>query len=476
MEQQYKKFLKVFKKLYINIPFVETLVQMPSYVKFLKDILSNKRKLGKHEMVMLTEECYVRIQKMIPPKLKDPKSFTLFCTICEVYFDNALCDLGASINLIPLSIFRKLGLGEAKATTVTLHLADRSLTHPRGIIEDVLIKVEKFIFPADFLILDMKEDKDISLILGDESTYRVSYFHIDMIENVVQDSFLLHNLSNAYEACISNFQSTHSDSAEMETCASFLDTNPTYTRIRYAYLGEYCTLSFIISNTVSEVEEEKLLRVLRKNKITIAWTIVDIKGISPSLCMHKILIEENFYPTIESQRRLNPNIKEVVGVEVLKILDAEIIYSISDSAWTNPVQVVPKKDGIMVVPNEKNELILTRIVTGWRMLERLVGHSHYCFLDGYLGYIQIPVAPDDQEKTTFTYPYEDSSRTFRNIKPLCNLLMKDVLFEFNEKCLIAFNTLKEKLMSTSIVGAPDWELSFELMCNASDHVVGAVLG
>lgn len=115
---------------------------------------------------MLTEECSALIQKKLPPKLKDPGSFTVPCTIGECHFDKALCDLGASINLMPLSVYRKLGLGEAKATTVTLQLADRSLTHPRGIIEDVLIKVDKFIFPADFLILDMEEDKNVPLILG----------------------------------------------------------------------------------------------------------------------------------------------------------------------------------------------------------------------------------------------------------------------------------------------------------------------
>lgn len=112
------------------------------------------------------------------------------------------------------------------------------------------------------------------------------------------------------------------------------------------------------------MEEEKLLRILRENKTTMGWTMVDIKGISPSLCMHKILMEENFRPTTESQRRLNPNMKEVVRAEVLKLLDTRIIYPVSDSTWTSLVQVVPKKDGITVVPNKKNELIQTRKVTG----------------------------------------------------------------------------------------------------------------
>ncbi|GKC07909.1 putative nucleotidyltransferase, ribonuclease H [Tanacetum coccineum] len=116
-------------------------------------------------------------------------------------------------------------------------------------------------------------------------------------------------------------------------------------------------------------------------------------------------MEDKFKPSVHPQRRVNPNIKKVVKKEVIKLLDAGLIYPISDSPWVSPVQVVPKKGGMTVVKNEKNELIPQRTVTGWRMLERLAGHKYYCFLDGFLGYFQIPIAPEDQEKTTFTCPY-----------------------------------------------------------------------
>ena len=139
---------------------------MPKYAKFLKDIISKKRKLEEHETVMLTEESSAILQKKLPPKLKDPRSCIIPCTIGKSYFDRALCDLGASINLMPLSVFRKLGLGEVKLTTISLQLADRSIKYPRGVIEDVLVKVDKFIFPADFIVLDMDVDKEIPLILG----------------------------------------------------------------------------------------------------------------------------------------------------------------------------------------------------------------------------------------------------------------------------------------------------------------------
>ena len=166
LDKQFTKFMDVFKKLHINIPFVDALEQMPSYVKFMKDILSQKRRLADFETVNLTEECSAILQWKLPQKLKDPGSFTIPCTIGNAIFERALCDLGASINLMPLSIFKRLGLGEAHPTTVTLQLADRSLKHPRGIIEDVLVKVDKFIFPADFIVLDMEEDKEIPIILG----------------------------------------------------------------------------------------------------------------------------------------------------------------------------------------------------------------------------------------------------------------------------------------------------------------------
>jgi hypothetical protein len=225
----------------------------------------------------------------------------------------------------------------------------------------LLVKVEKFIFPADFLILDMEEAKDVPLILGrpflatgralidvqngqlilrlgeEQVSFNVfkamklpietdRCFRVDMIDKMIEESFTLQNPSDALEACIAYSKSTNSDSEDIEMCARFLESNLPYTRkryfeelgtgpeksqpsilkppklelkqlpphLRYAYLGESNTLPVIISNMVSEVEEEKLLRVLRDNKQAIGWTIADIKGISPSLCMHKILMEENF--------------------------------------------------------------------------------------------------------------------------------------------------------------------------------------
>ncbi|XP_073220002.1 uncharacterized protein [Cicer arietinum] len=164
-EKQFGKFLDVFKKLQINIPFAEALEQMPTYAKFMKEILSKKRKIG-GETVMLTEACSAILQRKLPPKLKDPGSFSIPCAIGNRTFGKALCDLGASVSLMPLSIYKKLGIGKVKDTQLMLQFADRSMKHPYGVVEDVLVKVDKFIFPVDFVVLDMEEDNDIPLILG----------------------------------------------------------------------------------------------------------------------------------------------------------------------------------------------------------------------------------------------------------------------------------------------------------------------
>ncbi|XP_024018025.1 uncharacterized protein LOC112090591 [Morus notabilis] len=145
---------------------MDALEQMPNYAKFMKEVMSKKRKLEDYEIVKLTEECNATIKRQLPEKLKDPGSFTIPCIIGELHIEKALCDLGASINLTPLSIFWKLNLGEITPTTISLQLPDRSLTYPKGIIEDVLVKINKFIFSVDFVVLDMEEDQEIHIILG----------------------------------------------------------------------------------------------------------------------------------------------------------------------------------------------------------------------------------------------------------------------------------------------------------------------
>ena len=425
---------------------------------------------------------------------------------------------------------------------------------------------------------------------------------------------------NSQDEISNQKQQTH----EQETSAEGLTLKELPSHLKYEFLEPEKRKPVIISAALTEAEKQKLLVILRKYKEAIAWTIEDLKGISPSICMHKILLEDNEKTSIEHQRRLNPVMKEVVVKEVLKWLNAGLIYVISDSSWVSLVHVVPKKGGFTVIRNEKDELIPTRTVTGWRvcidyrklntatrkdhfplpfidqMLNRLAGHSHFCFLDGYSGYNQIAIAPEDKEKATFTclfgtfafrrMPFglcnapgtfqrcmmsifsdlaeevmeifmddftvygssfeqclhnlgtvlqrckdknlalnwekchfmvtegivlghmisaaglevdQEKVSIIRNLmppttvkgiksflghagfyrrfirdfskiaRPLCRLLEKDTKFYFDESCQKAF---EDRLIEAPIMEKPDWNREFEIMCDASDFAIGAVLG
>ncbi|CAL1406423.1 unnamed protein product [Linum trigynum] len=166
LEAEFENFIAMLKKLNVQVPFLEALSQMPKYAKFLKELLSKKQKLSELATVELSEECSAILQNKLPQKKKDPGSFTIPCSIDKLHVEKSLADLGASINVIPYKLFMKLGLGEPRATRMTLQLADRSVVHPRGIVEDLLVKVGKFTYPVDFVILDISEDTEVPLILG----------------------------------------------------------------------------------------------------------------------------------------------------------------------------------------------------------------------------------------------------------------------------------------------------------------------
>ena len=165
-EEQLSKFLDIFKKIEIYIPFVEVINQMPNYAKFLKEIPNKKKKIAEEGIANLTTTCSAVIQQKLPAKMMDPRSFTIPYYIGKYEFKKALCDSGASINLMPLSVVQRLSLGELTPTTITLQMADRSMAQPEGVLEDVLVKVGKFIFTVDFVIMKMEEDTQVPLLPG----------------------------------------------------------------------------------------------------------------------------------------------------------------------------------------------------------------------------------------------------------------------------------------------------------------------
>ncbi|KAL5549750.1 hypothetical protein UlMin_004981 [Ulmus minor] len=342
LDKQFSKFIDIFKSLHINLPFVDILEKMPKYAKFLKEVLSNKRRLEANEKVMLTEECSAILQRKLLPKLKDPGSFTIPCTIGDFEFDKVLCDLGASINLMPLSIFRKLGLGEVKPTTVSLQLVDKSIKHPREEDREVPLILGRPFLATGRTLIDIHQGKLILRVQDEQVIFNVfeamkfpsdidACFEINVLDRVVAENFHESFPSSPLENCIVNGKTIRIlDDEGIIECVNNLDALPIFegpkslkfkelgifnvnnissnkeppklelkelsSHLRYAYLEESSYYPVIINSSLNDLEEEKLLRILREHRKAIGWTIDDIKGISPSICMHKILMEESYKP------------------------------------------------------------------------------------------------------------------------------------------------------------------------------------
>ncbi|RDY02514.1 hypothetical protein CR513_13985, partial [Mucuna pruriens] len=194
-----------------------------------------------------------------------------------------------------------------------------------------------------------------------------------------------------------------------------MELKPLLSHLKYAYLDKEQQLPVIIANNLHQEQEDKLLEVLRQHKKEIGWKLSDLPSINPSICMHRILMEEEIKPIRQQQRRLNPTILDVVKKEVRKLLATGIIYPISDSQWVSPMHVVPKKSGMTVMKNQQDELVPTRIQNNWRVsidyrrlnrqLARIISlclSLIKSWKNGFSSYMQIHVAPEDQHKTTFT--------------------------------------------------------------------------
>nr|GEY35697.1 reverse transcriptase domain-containing protein [Tanacetum cinerariifolium] len=359
----------------------------------------------------------------------------------------ALADLGASINLMPLSVWNKLSLPELTPTLMTLELADRSISPPISVAEDVYTKTERALIDVLEGELTLRVGKEaITFNLDQSSRYSANYNNmtanqIDVIDMACEeysqevlgfsDVIASGNPTPYYDLIVSTTSLTltqfgNSDFLLEEVDAFLaLEDDPTSPKVDQTYVdteGDILLLEAFLNDDPSVPPPNQ--------------------GIDPEFCTYKILIEEDFEPAVQHQRKVNLKIHDVIKNDVLKLLDDGLIYQISDSPWVSLVHCVPKMGGFTVVENEENELILTCLVTGWRMcidyrklneatrkdyfplpfmdqmLERLAGNEYYCFLDGFSGYFQIPIDLKDQEKTTFTYPYATFS--YRRSFGLCS--------------------------------------------------------
>ncbi|KAI3814142.1 hypothetical protein L1987_18889 [Smallanthus sonchifolius] len=169
--REYDTFLDMFKQLKVNIPFIEVLQHMPKYDKFLKDLLSNKKKLEGISKVSLSKKCSAVVQNKLPEKMPDSGRFTIPCLLSGLPLNHALADLGASVNLMSYYIYKQLDLREPQPTRMRIFLADRLVKYPRGIVENLLVRVVKFIFPVDFVIMDMEVDDKLEGLLDEPDDY-----------------------------------------------------------------------------------------------------------------------------------------------------------------------------------------------------------------------------------------------------------------------------------------------------------------
>ncbi|GKB71173.1 reverse transcriptase domain-containing protein [Tanacetum coccineum] len=306
MEAQYRKFLDMIRAIRINVPLIDVLAGMPNYGKFLKELISNKHKIEQISAAFLSDESSAMIQNKVPPKLGDPGSFLIPCNFNKTFSCNALADLGASINLMPYSLYAKLSLETLKPTKMSVRLADRSFQYPVGIAKNMLVEVGKFTFPADFVILEMEEDSKVPLILGRpflhtaDAVIRVKQKQLNlgvgterMIFNI--DSAMKHSYSND-DTC---FSIDVIDEILEEDFDALLDEEPSF-------------LPVIISSQLSKEKKNKLISVLKKHKQAFAWKMTDIPSVCPSFCKHKIQLLDEKKPIVQKQRRLNPNMQEVV--------------------------------------------------------------------------------------------------------------------------------------------------------------------
>ncbi|KAK1653109.1 hypothetical protein QYE76_070914 [Lolium multiflorum] len=494
-----------------------------------------------------------------------------------------LCDIGASVSAIPYELYteimHEIGSCELEDIDVVIHLANRETISPIGIVRDVEVLCGKIKYPADFLVLGSAASDYCPIIFG-----RPFLNTCGAIIDCKKEKILTRFAGEPYEFNFSKFTKTPykvdlpSNDFKMEQCASIVlvpnnplqqhlenseseafrkerdeleeifrrqpilkhdlpvedlgttpppkedpvfDLKPLPDNLKYAHIDDKKIYPVIISSKLSEIEEERLLEILKKHRGAIGYTLDDLKGISPSICQHAINMEEDAKPVVEHQRRLIPKMKEVVRNEVLKLLEAGIIYPIADSRWVSPVHCVPKKGGMTVVPNDNDELIPQRIVVGYRMcidfrkvnkvfmddfsvygnsfdnclrnLDKVLQRCeetnlvlnwekcHFMVNEGIvLGHkISERGIEVDRAKVEAIekMPYPRDVKGIRSVlghagfyrrfikdfskisKPLTNLLQKD-----------------KALTTAPVVEPPDWNLPFEIMCDASDFAVGAVLG
>ncbi|GJZ87246.1 reverse transcriptase domain-containing protein [Tanacetum coccineum] len=374
------KFVEIFRELHFELSFADALLHMPKFASMFKSLLNNKEKLFDLAKTLVNENCSAVILKKLPEKLGDPDKFLIPCDFPELVECLALADLGASINLMPLSIWKKLSLPELTPTQMILELADRSTTSPSELTlrvddEAITFKVGQtsrysyndVVSINRIDVIDVACEEYAQEVLGfsdssmsgeSHSVFMILSFSTSSSRPPLSlilrkgDLLLLEKLLNDDPSSPLPLKELHVE--ELKIVKSSIDNPPELelkdlpSHLEYAFLEGTDKLPVIIAKNLKEDEKVRLLKVLKSHKRAIAWKISDIKGIDPQFCTNKILMEDDSKPAIQHQIRVNLKSHEVIKKDVIKLLDAGLIYPISDSPWVSPVHCVPKKGGMTI--------------------------------------------------------------------------------------------------------------------------------
>ncbi|CAN6579285.1 unnamed protein product [Malus baccata var. baccata] len=470
-EEAERDILETFRKVQVNIPLLDAIKQVPRYAKFLKELCTTRKRMSTKEVVKVNHLIFPAdfyVLKMdesdhtpsLPILLGRPFMKTAQTKI-DVF--NGTLSMEFDGEVVNFNLSDSIKYPSEDHSCFSIDIID-SLVH--GYLEDL---------NDDVLEKVITRGMELKTMDGDPMhTYRTheSFHVVASSEEFIELVAALESLPK-HGGKSPNFDFSPISTNKLLPSiiqAPVLEIKPLPSHLKYIFLGENETLPAIISSSLTALEDEKLVRVLKEFKSALGWTLADIKGISPTTCMHHIFLEEGAKPTREAQRRLNPSMMEVVKKEIIKLFDCGVIYPISDSRWVSPIQCVPKKSGVTVVENAENELVPTRIQTGWRVC------IDYRKLNATTRKDHFPLPFLDQMLERLTGFYRRFIKDFSKIaQPLCRFLQKEVSFEFNEACEQALNHLKDLLTSAPIITPSDWSTPFELMCDASDYAIGAVL-
>nr|GEX38195.1 DNA-directed DNA polymerase [Tanacetum cinerariifolium] len=442
--------------------------------------IRNKEKLSEMARTPMNEHCSAVILNKLPRKLGDPGKFLIPCEFPGIDECLALADLGASINLMPLSMWEGLSLTKLTSTCMTLELADRSVSKPIGIAKDVSVKVRVFYFPADFVVVDFKPDPRVPLILG-RCFLKTGQALIDVYKGEL-------TLRIGNKAITYNLDQTVSDFLLFEEADAFLglEDDPDSPKINPFYYdpeGDILLLEAIlnkgdnklpvfISKELGDEDKSALIKVLKSHKRAIAWKLSDIQGIF-KFPLTLVIRKRQHLPVHTACLPID----ECLSTMEVFMDDFSVFKNSFENCLSRLDKMLQRCDTNLCLNWEKSHFMVkednvlghkiskNRIDVDRAKVDVIAKLPHPTTVKGvwsFLGHVGF---------------YRRFIQDFSKIsRPMTHLLEKNTPFIFSEDCIKAFQTLKKRLTEAPILIAPNWDLPFELMCDASDFAIGAVLG